>query len=190
MHWFGKDFTEGMEKNCVGAKIVSVEANGTMENEQELILELDNGLFCQFNRGQGGLDGETFYSVRIGPEKNSTGNDILNKSTWDPSGFTSLNQPISFSTKIPAFREGMQRMVGRTIIKPLLSSQIGLELSDGHIVIVTELSTGILSAGYLLRKDGDDYVPLGKCITNFWSQCQSLYPGFLREHLVAGDDVC
>tara|TARA_B100001093_G_scaffold478983_1_gene507611 strand:+ start:1140 stop:1505 length:366 start_codon:yes stop_codon:yes gene_type:complete len=113
MHWFSKAFKEGVETHCVGATIVSVEANGTMEAEQNLILELDNGLFCTFNRGQGGLDGETFYEVRIGPERGSTAGDILNKSTWDPSGFTNLNKSISFSTNEPVYREGMQGLVGK-----------------------------------------------------------------------------
>ena len=190
MHWFSKAFKEGVETHCVGATIVSVEANGTMEAEQNLILELDNGLFCTFNRGQGGLDGETFYEIRIGPERGSAAGDILNKSTWDPSGFTNLNESISFSTNEPVYREGMQGLVGKKILRPLLNSQIGLEFSDGDIVLVTELSMGILSAGFLLKRDGDKYTAVGKCITNFWSQCKSLYPGFLNDHLVSGDEIC
>ena len=97
MHWFTKEFKEGIEKHCVGATIVSIEASGTFKEEKDIILGLDNGIFCSFNTGQGGLDGETFYSVGIGNGKSAS--SILNRSTWDPSGFTRLNENISFSTK-------------------------------------------------------------------------------------------
>ena len=181
MHWFSKEFKENVEKQCVGATIVSVQANGTMANEQNLTLVLDNGVHCSFNRGQGGLDGETFYEMKIGS---------VQKSTWDPSDFTHLNDSIQFSTETAAYREGMQGLVGKKIVAPLLSRQIGLQLSDDHIVLVTEFSIGILSAAFLLKKDGDSYIPIGKCITNFWSQCKSLYPGFLDDHLKKEDTIC
>lgn len=181
MHWFSKKFKEAVATHCVGATITAVEANGTMDNEQNLTLVLDNGIRCSFNRGQGGLDGETFYEMKIGSEQSST---------WDPDGFSHLTERIPFPSNTPALREGMQGMIGKQIVGPILSHQIGLLLSDDHVVLITELSGGILSAGFLLKKDGEEYTPIGKCITNFWSQCKSLYPGFLDDHLNKDDVIC
>ena len=195
MHWFVKEFQEAVVKHCVGQTIVSVYGDGIFKNESAVVFELSNGLFFQCNNGQSGLDGESFYEVHVYSSRQETPysqeNSIVSKSTWDPSGFTRLNEPLIFAKELPAYRIGLKEMVGKTIEGPLVSGhQLGLSLSEGYAFVVVELSGGVISAGYALRREGDIYIPVGKCITNFWSQCTSLYPGFLDDHLKKDDTTC
>ena len=195
MHWFAETYDNNIKEHCVGATVIGLVADGTFDTPKKAVLQLDNGLYFYCNTGQSGLDGEDFYIVLICTESCDTSlpqeKIILNKSTWNPSGFTPLNEAVSFTVTEPVFRSGMQELVGKKITAPFLArNQIGLQFEDGTMFVVKELSYGIVSAAFVLNKQGEEHIPVGKSLTNYWSQAESLYPGFVDEHLKQDDKIC